>query len=135
MELLQKQLKDGNKVLDVGSGSGYLTVCFAKMVSPTGKVIGIDHVKDLVNWSGINVRKNHGDLLDSGHVKLVIGDGRQGYANDGPYDAIHVGAAAPTLPQPVMKLYSIRFSLFLIKNISVGRSIGSWWPSDYSTRP
>ena len=34
-------------------------------------------------------------------MKLLVGDGRQGYAQDGPYNAIHVGAAAPVLPQPV----------------------------------
>ena len=89
--------------MDVGSGSGYLTVCFAKMVGPTGKVVGIDHIKELVNWSESNVKKNNGDLLASGQIKLVVGDGRQGYAQDGPYHAIHVGAAAPTLPQALVE--------------------------------
>ena len=88
--------------MDVGSGSGYLTVCFAKMVGPTGKVVGIDHIKELVDWSESNVKKNNADLLSSGQVKLVVGDGRQGYAPDGPYHAIHVGAAAPTLPQALV---------------------------------
>ena len=32
---------------------------------------------------------------------LIVGDGRQGYKDAGPYDAIHVGAAAPTLPKAV----------------------------------
>ena len=54
-----------------------------------------------------NVNKNHGDLLSSGKVKLVVGDGRQGHAQDGPYHAIHVGAAAPTLPQAVSILDSL----------------------------
>lgn len=40
-------------------------------------------------------------LLEAGQMKLVAGDGRQGYPEDGPYDAIHVGAAAATLPQAV----------------------------------
>jgi len=102
LELLKKQLQEGNKALDVGSGSGYLTVCFAKMVGPTGKVVGIDHIKELVDWSESNVKKNNADLLASGQVKLVVGDGRQGYAPDGPYHAIHVGAAAPTLPQALV---------------------------------
>ena len=47
------------------------------------------------------MRKEHSDLLDSGRLKLVVGDGRLGYESEGPYNAIHVGAAAPTLPQPV----------------------------------
>lgn len=41
--------------------------------------------------------------MSSGRMKLLLGDGRQGYPSDGPYNAIHVGAAAPTLPQPVSK--------------------------------
>ena len=106
LELLTDQLKEGNKALDVGSGSGYLTVCFAQMVGPAGKVVGIDHIKELVDWSESNVQKNHGDLLQNGRIKLVVGDGRQGYVQDGPYHAIHVGAAAPTLPQAVSYKFS-----------------------------
>ena len=101
MELLENQLKEGHKALDVGSGSGILTTCFAHMVGPSGKVVGIDHIQQLVDWSISNVQKNHQDLLESGRVKLVVGDGRLGYPQDGPYHAIHVGAAAPELPQSV----------------------------------
>ena len=39
--------------------------------------------------------------MKSERIKLVIGDGREGYAQDGPYNAIHVGAAAKKLPQNV----------------------------------
>jgi protein-L-isoaspartate(D-aspartate) O-methyltransferase len=74
------------------------------MVGPTGKVVGIDHIKQLVDWSESNIKKEHEDLLTSGRVKLVVGDGRLGYEQDGPYHAIHVGAAAPTLPQCVRHL-------------------------------
>ena len=87
--------------MDVGSGSGYLTACFAHMLGETGQVIGIDHIQQLVDWSQSNVQKNHADLLTSQRVKLVAGDGRLGYAQGGPYHAIHVGAAAKTLPQSV----------------------------------
>ena len=90
--------------MDVGSGSGYLTACFAHMVGPTGKVVGIDHIQNLVDWSENNLRKNHGHLIDSGQIKLVVGDGRLGYDQGGPYHAIHVGAAAAELPQHV-RLY------------------------------
>ena len=71
------------------------------MVGPTGKVVGIDHIQNLVDWSENNLRKNHGNLIDSGQIKLVLGDGRLGYDQDGPYHAIHVGAAAAELPQHV----------------------------------
>ncbi|XP_071617980.1 LOW QUALITY PROTEIN: protein-L-isoaspartate(D-aspartate) O-methyltransferase-like [Heliangelus exortis] len=38
LELLKDQLVEGGKALDVGSGSGYLTACFARMMGPTGKL-------------------------------------------------------------------------------------------------
>jgi protein-L-isoaspartate(D-aspartate) O-methyltransferase len=34
---------------------------------------------------------------------MVVGDGREGYPDEGPYDAIHVGASAPHLPQALGK--------------------------------
>lgn len=103
LELLKDQLKEGMTALDVGSGSGYLTVCFALMVGERGKVIGIDHIDELIKWSTENVRKNHSNLLDSARIKFVVGDGRKGYAKDGTYNAIHVGAAAPVLPEDLVQ--------------------------------
>ena len=102
MELLENHLQEGMKALDVGSGSGYLTACFALMVGESGKVVGIDHVDDLIKWATDNVNRDHPELLKSGRIKFVVGDGRQGYGQEGPYNAIHVGAAAPTLPQALV---------------------------------
>uniref|UniRef100_A0A8I3S3U0 Protein-L-isoaspartate O-methyltransferase n=3 Tax=Canis lupus TaxID=9612 RepID=A0A8I3S3U0_CANLF len=102
LELLFDQLHEGAKALDVGSGSGILTACFARMVGSSGKVIGIDHIKELVDDSINNVRKDDPVLLSSGRVQLVVGDGRMGYAEEAPYDAIHVGAAAPVVPQALI---------------------------------
>jgi len=102
LEILEDQLQDGMKALDVGSGSGYLTSCFSLMVGSTGRVVGIDHVDELIRWSTDNVNKDKPELLTSGRVQFVVGDGRQGYAAGGPYNAIHVGAAAPTLPQALV---------------------------------
>ena len=84
-----------------------------------GRVIGIDHIHDLVDMSIANVKKDKPDLLKSQRVKLfgklnflnmlygevtelwTVGDGRKGYPEEGPFDAIHVGAAAPSLPYEV----------------------------------
>nr|KAF6507070.1 protein-L-isoaspartate (D-aspartate) O-methyltransferase [Rousettus aegyptiacus] len=71
LELLFDQLHEGAKALDVGSGSGILTACFARMVGASGKVIGIDHIKELVDDSINNVRKDDPMLLSSGRVQLV----------------------------------------------------------------
>ncbi|XP_070612862.1 protein-L-isoaspartate(D-aspartate) O-methyltransferase-like isoform X1 [Erythrolamprus reginae] len=102
LELLKDQLVEGAKALDVGSGSGYLTACFARMVGPTGMAIGIEHIEELVNESLSNVRQDDPNLLSSGRVKFLVGDGREGYPKEAPYDAIHVGAAAPTVPMELL---------------------------------
>ncbi|CAL8111261.1 unnamed protein product [Orchesella dallaii] len=98
LEVLSENLKEGAKALDVGSGSGYLTACMSLMVGETGRVVGIDHIPELVDMSVQNVKKRHANLLESDRLKLIVGDGRKGNEEEGPYDAIHVGAAAPQIP-------------------------------------
>jgi protein-L-isoaspartate(D-aspartate) O-methyltransferase len=95
-ESLLTYLSPGAKVLDVGSGSGYLTAVLANLVGPTGTVIGIEHIQPLVDMGRGNMAKSEEGrrMLDSGQVKFVKGDGRKGWSEGAPYDAIHVGAAA-----------------------------------------
>lgn len=90
-------------MLDVGSGSGYLTACMAYLVRPGGKTIGVDHIQELVDKSITNIKKNHRALFDEGSLEIHKGDGRQGYAAEAPYDAIHVGAAAPDTPHELIR--------------------------------
>lgn len=97
------------QVLDIGSGSGYLTHVMANIVcgpdgKGEGKVVGIDHVQGLVDMARQNMERSQEgrELLASGRVELVTGDGRKGYAAGGPYDAIHVGAAAKELHQDLV---------------------------------
>lgn len=101
LELLEDRLQLGCTVLDVGSGSGYLTACMAYMVGESGCVVGIEHIEDLARQSQLNIRKDPvlASYLTSGCLKIVVGDGRQGYPAAAPYDAIHVGAAAVEIPQ------------------------------------
>lgn len=49
-----------------------------------------------------NTARHHRDLLD-GRVKYVVGDGRRGYPDDGPYDVIHVGAATSKKPEGLLE--------------------------------
>jgi len=83
-EYLLNHLQPGSKVLDVGSGSGYLTAIFHYLVSPgsgqpTGKVVGIDHMAELVNWSVENLKGDGlGPALGSGQIVMIAGDGREG---------------------------------------------------------
>ncbi|PFX24705.1 Protein-L-isoaspartate(D-aspartate) O-methyltransferase [Stylophora pistillata] len=123
LEMLKDHLYDGAKALDVGSGSGYLTACMAEMVGESGKVIGIDHIPELVEKSRKNIKQQNSDLLDSGRIVLVSGDGRKGYADDAPYDAIHVGAAAHPIPDALLEQLKKGGRLF----IPVGPIHGDQW--------
>jgi len=92
IELLLQHLKPGAKVLDVGSGSGYLVAVMAHLVKPNGKVYGVEHIGELVEWSRGNIKKDDEKLAEYCEIKQA--DGRWGLPDLGPFDCIHVGAAA-----------------------------------------
>lgn len=71
LEVLADKLVEGAKVLDIGSGSGYLTACMAHMVGSRGVVFGVDHIKQLVKLSEENIKRDCEDFLASGRVKLI----------------------------------------------------------------
>ncbi|CAK9330262.1 unnamed protein product [Citrullus colocynthis] len=99
LQLLEKHLQPGMRALDVGSGTGYLTACFALMVGPEGRAVGVEHIPELVASSMENIKKSAAaPLLKEGSLSVHVGDGRQGWAECAPYDAIHVGAAAVEIP-------------------------------------
>lgn len=77
MELLKDHLKPGGSVLDVGSGSGYLTACFLRFMdlqgdNNNGRVVGIEHQPELVNQSKKNINNDDPNLLSSGRL-IIIG--------------------------------------------------------------
>ena len=108
LDILRKHLKPDARVLDIGAGSGYLTACFARFLraqSPNSKgiVVGIEHHPELVKFGIGNVNSDDPTMIESGMVKIFQGDGRLGCEEFGPYDAIHVGAAASEIPDNLLK--------------------------------
>ena len=98
LEYLSDYCTKGAKILDIGSGSGFLTVALSKMTKDTGTVVGIDHIFELYDFGRKNIKKHHSELIKNGKVILVLGDGRKGYKKYGPYKAIHVGACSEEVP-------------------------------------
>ena len=88
IELLE--LKYTDKVLDIGSGSGYQTAFLAELSS---KVVGVERIKRLVDSSKRCMSK-----LGYKNVEIYQAQQELGYPESAPYDAIIVGAAAPKLP-------------------------------------
>ncbi|KAH7373569.1 hypothetical protein KP509_17G063100 [Ceratopteris richardii] len=104
LELLQNHLKPGIHALDVGSGTGYLTACFAIMTGPEARVVGVEHIPELVEGSIENVKASKAaPMLESGRLSLHVGDGRLGWPDEAPYDAIHVGAASSKVPNALLE--------------------------------
>ena len=88
------QLTDPDKVLEVGTGSGYVTALLAEM---TARVISVERHVTLAEQARDVLTK-----LGYTNVKIVVGDGSLGYPSEAPYDAIIVSAAALELPQPLL---------------------------------
>jgi protein-L-isoaspartate(D-aspartate) O-methyltransferase len=73
---------------------------FLVQVGPTGKVVGVEHIPALVDLSIKNVELDgKGPYLAAKRLTLVAGDGRKGFPELAPFDCIHVGAAAPSIPK------------------------------------
>ena len=99
LEALKDYLIEGSNALDVGFGSGYLTVAMSKMMNDKGCVVGIEHIKELYDFGLQNISKHHKALLDNKSIELILGDGRLGFKEKAPFNCIHVGAASMEVPK------------------------------------
>jgi len=88
-------LSPSDRVLEVGTGSGYVTALLAELAA---QVVSVERFAALAD-DAANL------LAHLGHtnVKVIVGDGSQGYAASAPYDAIIVSAAAPEVPHPLLE--------------------------------
>jgi len=90
----QLDLAPQDRVLEIGTGSGYQA---ALLVELAGTVISVERLADLAD----RARENLARAGVTG-VRVVVGDGTQGYPPEAPYDAIIVTAASPTIPEPLI---------------------------------
>jgi len=82
------------KVLEIGTGSGYQTAVLAHLVQ---HVFSVERIKSL-QWQA----KRRLKQLDLHNVSTRHGDGWQGWASRGPFDAIIVTAAPPEIPEALL---------------------------------
>jgi protein-L-isoaspartate(D-aspartate) O-methyltransferase len=88
------ELTGKEKVLEIGTGSGYQTAILAECAA---KVFSIERIRSLA----IKARKL---LLELGYfnIEVKFSDGTFGWLEEGPFDAIMVTAGAPDIPQPLI---------------------------------
>jgi protein-L-isoaspartate(D-aspartate) O-methyltransferase len=93
--LQQLGLNGHERVLEVGTGSGYQTVLLSHLAA---QVFSIERVPELLD-------RAREVIADCGvrNVSLMLGDGTLGWRQYAPYDAILVSAAAPDVPQPLLE--------------------------------
>ncbi|MGC9968115.1 MAG: protein-L-isoaspartate O-methyltransferase [Minisyncoccia bacterium] len=86
----------GEKILDIGSGSGWQTALLAHLVGEKGHVTAVERIPELKTMTEANVGKY--GFIKSGIVRVILGDGSKGYAADAPYDKIIAAAAGDDIP-------------------------------------
>ncbi len=95
LELLQPQ--KGEKILDVGSGSGWTAALLSYLVGPTGRVEGLERVDDLVEFGQKNLQK-YLDKFSRRNAQIKRSGKILGDPENAPYDKILVSAGAQELP-------------------------------------
>jgi protein-L-isoaspartate(D-aspartate) O-methyltransferase len=99
------QLRGSERVLDVGTGSGYQAALLAALAQ---QVISVEVSPDLAQSAAQALA-----LLGVTNVDVVIGDGSLGWHEAAPYDAIIVGAGAPRLPTPLVDQLAVGGTLVI----------------------
>jgi protein-L-isoaspartate(D-aspartate) O-methyltransferase len=93
LELLQ--LSGRERVLEIGTGSGYQTVLLSHLVE---QVFSVERIPALLQTARDVIQR-----LGAKNVSLLLGDGTVGWRDYGPYDAILVSAAGPDVPTPLLE--------------------------------
>jgi protein-L-isoaspartate(D-aspartate) O-methyltransferase len=91
-------LKKGQKILEIGSGSGYHAAIISKIIGNKGHVFSVERISSLVTFA----KKN---LINTGikNVDIIEGDGSIGFIEKAPYDRIYVTCASPKIPPQLIK--------------------------------
>ncbi len=89
--------KEGDNILDVGSGSGWTSALLAEIVGKKRQVIALEIIPELKEFGENNVARY--GFLEKGIVKFILGDGSKGYKKEAPYDKILASASAGKIPE------------------------------------
>ncbi len=95
LELLVPQ--EGDKILDVGTGSGWQAALLAQIVGAKGQVLGLEIISALAESARRNIEKYK--FLSEGRAKIILGDGAKGLSQEAPFDRIIAAAAGEKIPE------------------------------------
>lgn len=92
------ELKEGDRVLEIGTGSGYQAAILSSLVR---EVYSIERLEDLSRTASEHLKAG-----GYNNISLKVGDGYKGWKEKAPYNAIIVTAAASKVPEPLIKQLS-----------------------------
>jgi protein-L-isoaspartate(D-aspartate) O-methyltransferase len=93
------RLTGKEKVLEIGTGSGYQTAVLAELCF---NVFSVEKIRALSRKARVLL-----DRLEYHNIALHVGDGTIGWSEHAPYDSIIVAASAPDLPRPLIEQLSV----------------------------
>ena len=93
--LSELDLKNGQKILEVGSGSGYVLALISKIIEKNGKVFGVEIIKKLT-------KKSKDTLENYENIKIYNKKGSNGLPEEAPFDRILISAAVREIPKKLL---------------------------------
>ncbi|TYB40794.1 methyltransferase, FxLD system [Actinomadura chibensis] len=120
MMLEQLQAEPGQRVLELGAGTGYNAALLARLVGEEGHVTTIDVDEDLVTGARVGLA-----AAGAGNVRVLLADGALGHVDGAPYDRIIATVGAGDVPLPWLDQLAIGGRLVIPLRLrgSVSRSI------------
>jgi protein-L-isoaspartate(D-aspartate) O-methyltransferase len=115
--LEQLQPEAGDKILDIGSGSGWTTALLGEIVGEKGRVIAIEVMPELKEFGEKNVARYN--FIEKGIVEFICADGLKGYEREAPFDKILVSATAVRVPETWKKQIKIGGRIVTPMNSSI----------------
>ena len=117
------ELKDRQKILEVGSGSGYVLALISE-ISDNSEIYGIERIKELADKSRENLKNRK-------NIEVICADGSLGLKQKAPFDRILVSASARQIPQKLIEQLKIdgilvscvNYSIVYVKKTSEGNEI------------
>ncbi len=101
-------LEKGQRILELGSGCGYVLALMSEIVGEEGKVYGVEIEKELAEQSKENIK-------DYKNVEVYHGDGKKGLKQAAPFDRILISAACEAIPRKV--LYQLKDQAIIVAPI------------------
>lgn len=117
-------IKSGDKVMDVGSGSGWTTALLAHLVGSAGRVYAVEKIPELLKFGEENCKR-----VGIKNADFFLAGEKPGLENFAPYGRILVSAAARELPNDLLKqmevggkmVIPVRNSIFSIDRLGINR--------------